>query len=72
MSANFLKLMAQRLFLKVERLRRLHESSLHSLPCERGRDGTFGLGLTDDNELAHFYHQTNGVGLRLGDQVRLR
>ena len=39
----------QRLFVKVERLRRLHESSLLDVPCERGPDGTFGLGLTDDN-----------------------
>ena len=39
----------QRLFVKVERLRRLHESSLLDVPCERGPDGSFGLGLTDDN-----------------------
>ncbi|KAL1503682.1 hypothetical protein AB1Y20_012155 [Prymnesium parvum] len=62
--------MVLRLFVKVERFRRLHESTLLDILCERGEDGTFGLGLTDDNEIVHFYHQTNSGMLRVGDQVR--
>ena len=61
--------MVSRLLLKVERVRRLYESSLLALPVERGEDGTFGLGLTEENELAHIYDAADPA-LRLGDQVR--
>ena len=37
---------------------------------KRGEDGSFGLGLSEDNEIIHFYHQENAGVLRLGDQIR--
>ena len=58
------------LFVKIERLRRLHRSEEHVYTVRRGEDGTFGLGLSEDNEIITFYHQQNADVLRLGDQVR--
>ena len=50
--------MAETLFLKVERLRRLRTATLLSDIVVRrgGEDGTFGIGLSDDNEVNIFYH----------------
>lgn len=58
------------LFIKVERLRRLHRSDELVYRVRRGEDGTFGLGLSEDNEIVHFFHEENADVLRLGDQVR--
>ena len=58
------------LFLKVERLRRLYKGRLMNVQVRRGEDGTFGLGLTDDNEVSKFHHNANTGVLRVGDQVR--
>ena len=58
------------LFVKIERLRRLHRSQEHVYTVRRGEDGTFGLGLSEDNEIITFYHTENADVLRLGDQVR--
>lgn len=58
------------LFIKVERLRRLHRSDERVFTVRRGEDGTFGLGLSEDNEIVTFYHEQNADVLRLGDQVR--
>ena len=44
------------LFVKIERLRRLHRSDQHIFTVRRGEDGTFGIGLSDDNEVTTFYH----------------
>jgi len=54
----------------VERLRRLHRSDELVYTVRRGEDGTFGLGLSEDNEIVAFYHEQNTDVLRLGDQVR--
>ena len=57
-------------FVKIERLRRLHSAREFVHDVSRGEDGTFGLGLSEDNEIIKFYHDTNAGRLRLGDQVR--
>ena len=36
----------------------------------RGEDKSFGLGLSEDNEIIQFYHDENAGVLRIGDQVR--
>jgi len=59
------------LFIKVERLRRLYRSDEHVFTVRRGEDDTFGLGLSEDNEIVTFYHQANSHVLRLGDQIRM-
>lgn len=56
--------------MKIERLRRLQcaDELVHTV--RRGDDGTFGLGLSEDNEIVAFHHEQNADVLRLGDQVR--
>ena len=58
------------LFVKVERLRRLHRSRLSTVRVRRGDDGTFGLGLTEENQVSAFHHAVNEGILRIGDQIR--
>lgn len=58
------------LFVKVERLRRLHQSDEYVHTVRRGEDGTFGLGLSEDNQIIDFHHEANTGVLRLGDQIR--
>ena len=58
------------LFIKVERLRRLQRAAEYVHTVKRGEDGSFGLGLSDDNEIIRFYHDENAGLLRIGDQVR--
>ena len=58
------------LFVKVERLRRLQRATEYTYTVRRGDDGSFGLGLSEDNEIVHFYHEENTSVLRLGDQIR--
>ena len=49
--------MAETLFLKVERVRRLRAATLlPEVTVRRGEDGSFGIGLSDDNEVTTFYH----------------
>ena len=38
--------------------------------CRRGEDGSFGLGLSQENEIIHFYHEENTTVLRIGDRIR--
>lgn len=57
------------LFVKVERLRRLYPAQEHTFQVRRGEDNSFGLGLSEDNEVIHFYHLDNAGMLRIGDQV---
>ena len=57
------------LFLKVERLRRLFRARKYLVPVARGPDGTFGLGLTDDNEVMKLHSDTNAGLVFPGDQV---
>ena len=59
------------LFIKVERLRRLYRSDEHVFTVRRGEDDSFGLGLSEDNEIVTFYHEANSHVLRLGDQIRM-
>lgn len=61
---------ASTLFVKLERLRRLHPADEFVVTVQRGEDGTFGLGLSEDNEILQFHHETNAGALRVGDQVR--
>ena len=58
------------IFVKVERLRRLQNAEEFVHAVRRGEDGTFGLGLSEDNVIVKFYHEANTHVLRLGDQVR--
>lgn len=69
-SAKHADLEPTTIFVKVERLRRLHRSDELVYTVRRGEDGTFGLGLSEDNEIVAFYHEQNTDVLRLGDQVR--
>ena len=49
--------MAETLFLKVERVRRLRAATLlPDISVRRGEDGSFGIGLSDDNEVTTFHH----------------
>lgn len=57
------------LFLKIERLRRLYRSEILTVPVERGDNGTFGLGLSDDNEVLRLHHDANAQVIEPGDQV---
>ena len=61
--------MAETLFVKVERVRRLHSAKLVDVDVHRGEDGSFGIGLSDDNVVTNFHHSTNTASLQLGDQV---
>jgi hypothetical protein len=61
--------MSETLFVKVERVRRLHSARLVDVDVHRGEDGSFGIGLSDENVLTNFHHPTNAVCLQLGDQV---
>ena len=61
--------MAETLFVKVERVRRLHSARLVDVDVHRGEDGSFGIGLSDDNVVTNFHHSTNTASLQLGDQV---
>lgn len=58
------------IFVKVERVRRLQRATEAVHTVKRGEDGSFGLGLSEDNEIIHFYHNENAGILRIGDQVR--
>ena len=58
------------LFVKIERLRRLHRADEFVITVRRGDDGTFGLGLSEDNEIIHFPHDVNNGPLQIGDQVQ--
>mmetsp|Transcript_49769 Transcript_49769/g.82586 ORF Transcript_49769/g.82586 Transcript_49769/m.82586 type:complete len:274 (+) Transcript_49769:85-906(+) len=58
------------LFVKIERLRRLHKCKLKAVKVQRGEDGTFGLGLSEDNVVFEFHHPTNDGVLQKGDQIR--
>ena len=58
------------IFVKVERLRKLQRATTSTPTVRRGEDGTFGLGLTEDNQITQFHHQENAGVLRIGDQVR--
>ena len=58
------------IFVKIDRLRRLYRADEYIYTVRRGEDGTFGLGLSEDNEIINFYHEENTGVLRLGDQVR--
>lgn len=58
------------LFVKIERLRRLHVSHESTRIVRKGPDGSYGLGLSEDNEVVKFYHDTNEGTLRIGDQIR--
>ena len=62
--------MSETLFVKVERVRRLHKARLLEVEVHRGEDGSFGIGLSDENEIINFHHGTNAERLQLGDQVR--
>lgn len=57
------------LFVKIERLRRLYRTERIAVPVARGADGTFGLGLTDDNEVSKLLSETNAGLVFPGDQV---
>ena len=59
-----------KLFVKVERLRRLCHSKEHVIEVTRGEDGTFGLNLSEYNVIVGFNHPKNQGPLRVGDQVR--
>ena len=61
--------MAETLFVKVERVRRLHSARLVDVDVHRGEDGSFGIGLSDDNVVTNFHHSKNTASLQLGDQV---
>ena len=69
-SHDFTALEPTTLLVKVERLRRLYKADDYVHTVRRGEDGTFGLGLSEDNEIIAFYHEQNTDKLRLGDQVR--
>lgn len=56
-------------FLKIEKLRRLYPCERFSVQVQRGEDGTFGLGLTEDNEVVEFHHDRNVGALEQGDQI---
>lgn len=62
--------MAETFFLKVERVRRLHNARLTEVDVQRGEDGSFGIGLSDENEITNFHHETNAPLLQVGDQIR--
>jgi hypothetical protein len=57
------------LFIKIERLRRLYRAERIAVSVARGPDGTFGLGLTDDNEVSKLHSETNAGLIFPGDQV---
>jgi hypothetical protein len=59
----------QVLFLKIERLRRLFTSERLKVRVSRGADGSFGLGLSDDNEVLKMHHETNAGLICPGDQI---
>ena len=61
--------MSDTLFVKVERVRRLHRARLVEVDVHRGEDGSFGIGLSDENEITNFHHGTNAGRLQMGDQV---
>ena len=61
--------MSETLFVKVERVRRLHSARLVEVDVHRGEDGSFGIGLSDENVVTNFHHDTNAASLQLGDQV---
>ena len=61
--------MSETLFVKVERVRRLHSARLVEVDMHRGEDGSFGIGLSDENVVTNFHHGTNAGSLQLGDQV---
>jgi hypothetical protein len=58
------------LFVKIERLRRIRPALEYIYTVRHGEDRSFGLGLTEDNEIIKFYHEENSNVLRIGDQVR--
>ncbi len=58
------------LFLKIERFRRLFPSRELEVEVSRGEDNTFGLGLSEDNMVKWFVHDTNSHVLQQGDQIR--
>ena len=58
------------IFVKVERLRKLQRAVTSTPTVRHGEDGSFGLGLTEDNQITQFYHEENAGVLRIGDQVR--
>ena len=58
------------IFVKIESVRRLQQATEAVYTVRRGGDGSFGLGLSEDNEIIHFYHNENAGILRIGDQVR--
>ena len=60
--------MAETLFLKVERVRRLHNARLTEVDVQRGEDGSFGIGLSDENEITNFHHETNAQLLQVGNR----
>jgi hypothetical protein len=49
------------LFVKIERLRRLYRAERISVPVSRGADGTFGLGLSDDNEVSKYSRRRRSI-----------
>jgi len=57
------------LFVKIERLRRLHRAEHLAVPVSRGADGKYGLGLTDDNEVIKLHAETNAGLIFPGDQI---
>ena len=61
--------MVERLFLKIDRIRRLRAATSITACVRRGPDGSFGLGLSDDNALLELHHDENKHALRLGDQI---
>jgi len=61
--------MSETLFVKVERVRRPHSARLVEVDVHRGEDGSFGIGVSDENVVTNFHHATNAASLQLGDQV---
>lgn len=62
--------MMDHLFVKIEKLRRLYSSSMHKVVVHRTDDGSFGLGLSEDNSVVKFHCSTNATLLEVGDQIR--
>ena len=58
--------MVERLFLKIDRIRRLRAATSITACVRRGPDGSFGLGLSDDNALLELHHDENKHALRTG------
>uniref|UniRef100_A0A7S0Q331 PDZ domain-containing protein n=1 Tax=Coccolithus braarudii TaxID=221442 RepID=A0A7S0Q331_9EUKA len=61
--------MGDKLFVKIERLRRLYQCTALSVRVQRSEAGGLGLGLSDENEIVEFLNPTNSTSLQIGDQV---